>query len=136
MMVMRPKHVVWRKSQTIKWCVRLIYSYHKNILFAFKSCEVMLLFTICVPFLLKFVTCIKIIKFCITNVVFLLLVLLCCFVFVSLCVVDGYCDLSLVFVFVFVFYCIFVFQICLLYFVSYSNECFLHTMFLFPISAF
>jgi hypothetical protein len=33
-------------------------------------------------------------KLCIINVIFLLLVLLCCFVFVSLCVVDGYCDLS------------------------------------------
>jgi hypothetical protein len=32
-------------------------------------------------------------KTCIINVIFLLLVVLCCFVFVSLCVVDWYCDL-------------------------------------------
>jgi hypothetical protein len=29
-MVMIRKHVVWRKSQTIKWCVRLFYSYYVN----------------------------------------------------------------------------------------------------------
>jgi hypothetical protein len=28
MMVMRPKHVVWRKSQTKSGCVRLFYSYY------------------------------------------------------------------------------------------------------------
>jgi hypothetical protein len=53
-----------------------------------------------------------------------LLVFLCCFIFVSSCVVDGYCYLSLVFIFVFVFYCIIVFQIRVLYFVSCSNDSF------------